>query len=700
MKQESPTARSQGPVPSGMDPLLCATYAGMAPLVRDLKRLDKALDLLLNAGDGKGEAATRKLRQELREVAPSITMIGQVKAGKTTLVNALVGRPGLLPSDINPWTSVVTSVHVSPNTAPSAQRARFRFFTDEEWNHLLTKGGRLGELASRAGADRELDEVRRQFMEMREASRRRLGRKFEALLGQTHDYGYVDQELVQRYVCLGQDLDSDGEDSGTVSSGSQGRFADITRSADLYIGQQAFPLPICFRDTPGVNDTFMVREQITVNSIRASRLCVVVLSAHQALSTVDLALIRLIANVRARDVIIYVNRIDELSDPVRDLPTIRQSIEETLKVQNGPAGIEIIFGSADWASKALAGDLGTMSRDSADALVALAEHEVHAGRCEGDAVSMVWALSGLPALGRAIADRVVQGEGAEALSRISSAGRNVANGIIAARAVATSRAGPRQFQPRAPGALGPRLDAVATEIEARFAAGLDHLLADHQARLDRARQTFVIRATSALARHLEAENADTVWTYDPIGLRILLRAGYERYATQAAKTAEAEFAAVAEALRALYLDHFMISPELFGLEPPAVPRPPVPVMLGRTIALDIKGSWWTRWWRRRRSAEDYAGEFAALIEAEIQPLVAELHRDHAAAYAAELKAGLGAFLAAQKDELLGLARLSQGDLAAMRARIKDDAGRKQAALDEAAAILADHDQTLIRRAAE
>ncbi len=71
-------------------------------------------------------------------------------------------------------------------------------------------------------------------------------------------------------------------------------------------------MPLCIRDTPGVNDTFMIREQITIRAIRESRLCVVVLAAHQALSSVDLALIRMIANVKSREVIIVVNRIDEI----------------------------------------------------------------------------------------------------------------------------------------------------------------------------------------------------------------------------------------------------------------------------------------------------------------------------------------------------------------------------------------------------
>jgi hypothetical protein len=58
--------------------------------------------------------ARREAPAQLDALEPSITMIGQVKAGKTSLVNAMVGWPDLLPADVNPWTSVVTSLHLSP----------------------------------------------------------------------------------------------------------------------------------------------------------------------------------------------------------------------------------------------------------------------------------------------------------------------------------------------------------------------------------------------------------------------------------------------------------------------------------------------------------------------------------------------------------------------------------------------------------
>jgi hypothetical protein len=85
--------------------------------------------------------ATRVLADQSCRIA----VIGQIKAGKSTFINAFVERQDLLPTDINPWTAVVTSLHMrNDRAAPHA--ASFRMFSREEWQRLAEGGGRLREL--------------------------------------------------------------------------------------------------------------------------------------------------------------------------------------------------------------------------------------------------------------------------------------------------------------------------------------------------------------------------------------------------------------------------------------------------------------------------------------------------------------------------------------------------------------------------
>lgn len=646
---EKTTPPDEAPPPEGA--LVRSAFSGLQSFAEQMRKLEAAVDAIAGPGDNTAQAATRKLKRQIRDFEPSVTMIGQVKAGKTTLVNALTGWPGLLPADINPWTSVVTALHLDPAARNDAGKAKFRFFTEDEWDRLLTRGGRMGELASRAGAHKELEKVRFQLEEMREKSRQRLGKKFELLMGQEHEYGYVDEELVQRYVCLGDDLDADNS-----ADQKQGQFADITKSADLYLGQPALPHRLCIRDTPGVNDTFMIREQITVNAIRESRLCVVVLSAHQTLSTVDMALIRLISNIRSRDVIIFVNRIDELNDPVQETEEIRKSIVATLEAQNGPTDAEIVFGSAFWAVHALNQTCEELGEASSNALLAFAEHKLRTEELPEGAHEMIWHLSGIPALCDAISSRIEFGEGAEFKERTARSARNTANSIVASREIASKQLEGKAIAPVAPGDVGREFDAISARNLDRFDVELGKLISGLDNRLAGARRSFLGRATSSLLRHLETYGDHEIWSYDPAGLRLLLRSAYRVFAAKAIQSNEKVFANTAGEIRTLYAGAFQLSDAAAALEAPVVPNPPPPVILGSTIALDVKGNWWTRWWRRRRgSYEVFADEYSALIGAEIEPFLVSLRTDHADVYASASREILTEFLDAQKTHLLDLA---------------------------------------------
>ena len=133
--------------PAGNASLLKQGFEQLEPFLRKSKALRQTLVRLGKIGDKATNRAARKLHHQLKHAEPSITMIGQVKAGKTSLVNAIVGQPDLLPADVNPWTSVVTALHLSPNMGAEENRASFRFFDMEEWSRLLDRGGRIGELA-------------------------------------------------------------------------------------------------------------------------------------------------------------------------------------------------------------------------------------------------------------------------------------------------------------------------------------------------------------------------------------------------------------------------------------------------------------------------------------------------------------------------------------------------------------------------
>ncbi|MDU8943350.1 dynamin family protein [Ovoidimarina sediminis] len=625
------------------------------PFVQRVRELETALQTIVDAGDKSAARAAKRLQRQLAKLEPSLTMIGQVKAGKTSLVNSLIGWPDLLPADVNPWTSVVTSIHLSPKAQLGGNRSSFRFFDQAEWTRLLDRGGRIGELAGRAGAEDEIEKVAIQLEAMRDKSIRRLGDKFELLMGQEHKYGYFDHELIERYVCLGDDFETDYETSTT-----QGRFADITKSAELYMQREEYPFDFCIRDTPGVNDTFMMREQITIRAIRESRMCVVVLSAHQALSTVDMALIRLISNLPSREVTIFVNRIDELSDPVSQVPEIRDSIRKTLKDHQGPVDAEIIFGSAYWANHALKGWIDELSEDSAEALYKWAESELEDGGKDMPAHEMVWQLCGVPRLLQRVSSSIEEGSGGEALTRIAKQALNLVSGLATGDHIEAHEPSASDLPPLDHGQIGAELARIETDALSEFDAAFDAVSDGFVKRLEKSHKSFLDRATASLITNLERFGDTDVWHYDATGLRVLLRSAFQVFARNAQKASKTIYKKTSDDIREVYLRAFGMSDASFQLEPPPVPHVAAPVLLGQTIALDLSSTWWSRWWRRRKGYANFATAFAEIIKAETDPIVEDMRVEHVAAVRRDARRALTDFIAAQREMLDGLVSRAAG----------------------------------------
>lgn len=627
---------------------------GLEPLCAfrdDMDDVEESLRDIESFGGPEAKKKAQRLIHSMHMFEPSITMIGQIKSGKTSLVNAMIGRPDFLPSDVNPWTSVVTSLHLNTPRAADAPIASFQLFDQDEWDHLVENGGRIGELSSRAGADEELQKLRTQIADMREKTKARLGKRFELLLGQTHVYSHIDDELIQRYVCMGDDF------GDPAQMDAQGQFADITKSADLFLNAPALPMSLCLRDTPGVNDTFMMREQITIKALRGSRICLVVLSASQALSAMDMALIRLISNVKSREVVIFVNRVDELPDPANQIEEIRASILKTMADHKGPTDMQIVFGSAYWANAALSDTAARMASDSAEALQRYAGAFLEDGaEITNDAI---WQLSGVPELWTAIADRIAAGEGHEMLRGLRKRALNHLRGLQASSTVVSMRLGNKELQMIDPDTMNTRLEAVEAQARAQFHEQVNSLIAGYGSRVDRSRKQFLDRAVDSLLAHLERHGDKELWQYSPDGLRILLRSSYQTLRRNMGKTCDAVLASASEDLTNIYRNLLAIEVDGFAINPPNAPEFPAPVTLGQTIALDLQTSWWSGWWKRRKGYAQYADAYYDLIEAEIAPIVDDLKIGHAEDIREIATEHLENFLAEQRGILGDVVQKSQ-----------------------------------------
>ncbi len=165
------------------------------------------------------DALAKITRMSLR-----IAVVGQIKSGKSTFINAFVRHPRLLPTAVTPWTTAVTNLHFS-QPPPAEGAVRFSFMSANEWNEIAHGAGRFRELTQRLVPGFEPSILQSETFALAERARQKLGSDFEQLIGRAHLFKSLAPGLLEQYLCSGEYSGSD----------RIGRYSEITRSADLYL---------------------------------------------------------------------------------------------------------------------------------------------------------------------------------------------------------------------------------------------------------------------------------------------------------------------------------------------------------------------------------------------------------------------------------------------------------------------------------
>ena len=271
-----------------------------------------------------------------------IAFVGQVKAGKSSVINAFMKRPDFLPTDINPSTAVITKIHFGSNEHP-ANTALFHFFTEQEWDGLF---GQLEPRDTNQFTLRSLPNARRTLDVLKQRARDRLGPDYAQFMGRHHLFSAVTPEIMESYVSTGQFSNKD-------LTLQQKLFSDVTRMAEVFLDENPIFYPSVLIDTPGVNDLFFVRDEITRANLADADVYVLVLTAQQPLSRSDIALLRLLRGLKRDRIIAVINRIDTLTDIETEGSRLKEYVSVTLKRELPHANIPVILTSALWANSAL-----------------------------------------------------------------------------------------------------------------------------------------------------------------------------------------------------------------------------------------------------------------------------------------------------------------------------------------------------------
>ena len=588
----------------------------------------------------------RKLVEEsVKQAAEStfkVAVVGQIKAGKSSFINALIQHAGFIPTNINPWTTAITRLIFNERPTDGSEGV-VRFFDEDEWERLLKPDGKLRALAAKLVPGYDVELIRNNLTAIRQQAKDRLGADFGKLLGREHRIERVTTDVLSQYVCAG------GNEVG--AEGMAGRYSDITRSADVFLGGGPFDIRTFVIDTPGTNDPYLFRDEITHRALEEADTYIVVLTARQPLSGSDLALLRILRSLQKSRIIIFVNRVDELDYEKGNIGLVRQFVKEQLEEEWPGHDIPLVLGSAMWANLALAGEDAMLRCLLAPGTLSTMQHlgvSVHADELASlDQAGIVrvarramFAASGMPriyeALEAALAsapNTVLQHDLCRSLIGFAEAQR-----LARARSVPEGDA-ETALPPKAVADYAALIDGLRVQLQqasdtakssiAELRQGCEALVASDGKRLrdmlNREVATAAKLATEHVRRAALRNGSEPLWRFDGHQLRRHLSRHVESaFQATLGRVAQLE-SQVLPRLNDL-LSEIEPSQRLASQRPksPAKIDGPSLYAMSEANALDLDVAVWAAWWRVQIEPEKRAAQIDRLVRSEFDAVVGKL----------------------------------------------------------------------------
>lgn len=297
--------------------------------------------------------AAMDMAQEGRNLRVGI--IGRVKAGKSSLLNALMfDGKDILPKAATPMTASLTVLRYSESDKPHAEVEYFAEQDVKDMQQLAQEyDQRFDVLVAAKVKEAEEKAARPGVRSMPQPDPERIKNSVRRELDADPRLGGA-KDMYERIRVAGGFPGStaqriEGNDLADLQKklndyvGADGRFTPFTKCLTLYL-----PLPalngVDVVDTPGVNDPIRSREERTMQELHKCDVVFVVSPAGQFLNQQDLELMgRLAFKEGVREVFLVASQIDgQLFGSERDkhngqLTGVLQGLRQTLAVQAGSA---------------------------------------------------------------------------------------------------------------------------------------------------------------------------------------------------------------------------------------------------------------------------------------------------------------------------------------------------------------------------
>lgn len=182
-----------------------------------------------------------EIREKLEKDTLTIGVIGQMKCGKSTFLNAFIFENDVLPAATTPMTAALSVI-----TYGEKERIVAEFYTADEWAEQKMQAARPLEDAADS-----LDESKIKAAKELVEKSSKLGTSLQSYLGKTQEDSF--DQLIE-YV------------------GADGKFISITKSVTIYYPKE-YLKGVEIVDTPGFNDPIVSREERTKEFLKKPMWC-------------------------------------------------------------------------------------------------------------------------------------------------------------------------------------------------------------------------------------------------------------------------------------------------------------------------------------------------------------------------------------------------------------------------------------------
>lgn len=221
----------------------------------------KVLELATKAKDYGWVSSERfdEIHEKISNDILSIGVIGQMKCGKSTVLNAIVFEDDVLPAATTPMTAALSVITYGPE-----KKVKAEFYTSEEWEELKMQAGRS--LVDGDGRPLiPLEESKIKAAKELVGKSKILGDAVNTLLGQTKEDSF--DNLIE-YV------------------GADGKYVSITKSVTIYYPKE-YLQGVEIVDTPGFNDPIVSREERTKAFLNKADVVLLMLYAGRPFDATD-----------------------------------------------------------------------------------------------------------------------------------------------------------------------------------------------------------------------------------------------------------------------------------------------------------------------------------------------------------------------------------------------------------------------------